>query len=77
MTVTFRGDSHLNPYLGEVTNKMLYGLARITNGKTGRFSSWDTTGRNDDAWRIPPGNPIELNDEMKAMKARWAKKAGG
>jgi hypothetical protein len=122
-------------------------LTRITNGKTGRFSSWDTTGRNNDAWSIPagesrvladikgpgllthlwltqrnhyrecllkitwdnanqtgpviapppvanrmpvlrdnqgtwlydpqnqyPGQPVDLNDEMKEMKARWAEK---
>lgn len=41
---------------------MLNGLARIANGKTGRFSSWDTTGRNDDAWRIPPGESRVLAD---------------
>ena len=34
---------------------MLDKLTRLANGKTGRCSSWDTTGRNQDFWRIEPG----------------------
>jgi len=41
---------------------MLHDLCRITNGKTARFSSWDTTGRNADAWRIPAGESRVLAD---------------
>ena len=41
---------------------MLSQLARIANGKTGRCSSWDTTGRNSDAWRIPAGESRVLAD---------------
>jgi hypothetical protein len=32
------------------------------NEKTGRFSSWDTTGRNADAWNIEPGASAVLAD---------------
>ena len=41
---------------------MLDNLTRITDGKTGRASSWDTSGRNADAWRIPPGESRVLAD---------------
>ena len=34
---------------------MLRKLARITNAKTGRASSWETNGRNADRWTIEPG----------------------
>jgi hypothetical protein len=37
-------------------------LARIYDRKTGRASSWDTTGRNNDAWLIPPGESAVLAD---------------
>lgn len=37
-------------------------LTRITDGRTGRFSSWDTSGRNDDAWWIEPGESRVLAD---------------
>ena len=41
---------------------MLYELARICNRRTGRASSWDTTGRNGDAWTIEPGQSRVLAD---------------
>ncbi len=41
---------------------MLNQLTRITKAKTGRFSSWDTDGRNNDAWRIGPGESRVLAD---------------
>jgi len=41
---------------------MLDKLTRIGKGKTGRVSSWDTTGRNQDYWRIPPGESRVLAD---------------
>ncbi len=41
---------------------MLGKLARITNAKAGRCSSWDTTGRNRDAWYIPAGESHVLAD---------------
>ncbi len=41
---------------------MLNNLPRIYNRKTGRASSWDTTGRNQDAWLIPPGESKVLAD---------------
>ena len=41
---------------------MLDQLPRILDRKTRRFSSWDTTGRNADAWRIPPGESRVLAD---------------
>ena len=37
-------------------------LSAISTGKTGRASSWDTTGRNDDAWNIEPGERRVLAD---------------
>jgi hypothetical protein len=41
---------------------MLHKLTRIRKGKTGRFSSWDTTGRNQDYWLIPAGESRVLAD---------------
>ena len=37
-------------------------LAAVTSGRTGRASSWDKTGRNDDAWNIEPGERRVLAD---------------
>jgi hypothetical protein len=37
-------------------------LTRIRHRKTGRFSSWDTTGRNADLWIIPPQSSVVLAD---------------
>jgi hypothetical protein len=37
-------------------------IARIRNRTTGRFSSWDTTGRNADFWVIAPGETRTLAD---------------
>ena len=41
---------------------MLNELSIIKKGKSGRFSSWDTTGRNSDAWIIGPGESRVLAD---------------
>jgi hypothetical protein len=41
---------------------MLQNLCKIRNRKTGRFSSWDKTGRNADAWTIPAGKSKVLAD---------------
>ncbi len=41
---------------------MLNDLARIRNRKTGRFSSWDKTGRNGDNWHIEAGETAVLAD---------------
>jgi len=41
---------------------MLNSLSRIQNRKTGRASSWDTTGRNADRWIIPAGESRVLAD---------------
>lgn len=41
---------------------MVYKLARIYDRKTGRASSWDTSGRNSDAWTIPAGRSAVLAD---------------
>ena len=41
---------------------MLNELTRIRDRKVGRFSSWDTAGRNADAWRIAPGETRVLAD---------------
>ena len=40
----------------------LEALTRIRPGKTGRASSWDTDGRNQDFWLIPPGEARVLAD---------------
>ena len=37
-------------------------LALLQEGKTGRCSSWDTTGRNADRWNIPAGESRVLAD---------------
>jgi len=37
-------------------------ITRITGARTGRCSSWDTSGRNGDAWRIEPGETRVLAD---------------
>jgi len=41
---------------------MMQELCKIRNRKTGRFSSWDKTGRNADAWTIPAGKSKVLAD---------------
>jgi hypothetical protein len=41
---------------------MLSNLTRIRNHKTGRFSSWDTSGRNSDSWTIPARSSRVLAD---------------
>jgi len=41
---------------------MLNDLARFKNRRTGRFSSWNTSGRNNDAWVIGPGETRVLAD---------------
>ena len=41
---------------------MLIELARMHNRRTGRASSWDTSGRNSDAWIIPAGESAVLAD---------------
>lgn len=41
---------------------MLSNLTRIRDRKTGRFSSWDTSGRNSDSWIIPPQSSLVLAD---------------
>ena len=37
-------------------------ISRISSGRTGRDSSWDTSGRNSDAWTIPAGESRVLAD---------------
>jgi len=39
---------------------MLYDLPRIRDRRSGRFSSWDKTGRNHDSWQIPPRSSVVL-----------------
>ncbi len=41
---------------------MLSDLTRIRNRKTGRFSSWDKSGRNADLWIIPAKSSVVLAD---------------
>ena len=41
---------------------MLDKLTHISSAKTGRCSSWDTSGRNADAWMIKPGETRVLAD---------------
>ncbi len=40
----------------------LHDLPHLRNRKTGRCSSWDTTGGNRDRWTIPPGESAVLAD---------------
>ena len=37
-------------------------LPTLRECKTGRFSSWDTSGRNQDSWTIPAGSSVVLAD---------------
>jgi len=37
-------------------------IARITSGRTSRCSSWDISGRNNDAWTLQPGETRVLAD---------------
>jgi len=39
---------------------MLSDLARVRNARTGRWSSFDRTGRNADAWVVPPGKTATI-----------------
>lgn len=41
---------------------LLHDLAKIRRRRTGRCSSWNTTGRNSDRWTIPPGKTATLAD---------------
>jgi hypothetical protein len=41
---------------------MIPNLPRIFNRKTGRFSSWDTSGRNWDLWEVPAHSSVVLAD---------------
>jgi hypothetical protein len=45
-----------------MSHHFLQSLPGIRTGKTGRFSSWDTSGRNSDAWNIEPGETKVLAD---------------
>jgi hypothetical protein len=38
------------------------GLTRLYNRKTGRCSSWDRSGRNQDSWTLPPHSSVVLAD---------------
>ncbi len=41
---------------------MINELTRLRTATSGRFSSWDKTGRNKDAWMIEPGETVILAD---------------
>jgi hypothetical protein len=41
---------------------MINALSTLRSGRSGRASSWDTSGRNADAWRIEPGETKVLAD---------------
>lgn len=41
---------------------MLADLARVKAARTGRLSSWDRSGRNQDYWLIPPHSTVRLAD---------------
>ncbi|MFC1736908.1 glycoside hydrolase family 172 protein [Candidatus Hydrogenedentota bacterium] len=41
---------------------MIDQLTQISNAKTGRCSTWDTTGRNNDMWHLEPGETRVLAD---------------
>ncbi|WJD49401.1 glycoside hydrolase family 172 protein [Enterobacter sp. PGRG2] len=44
------------------TSGFLQGICRIRNARSGRLSSWDQSGRNQDYWIIPPSETIRLAD---------------
>lgn len=41
---------------------MINELSKLQCGKAGRSSSWDTSGKNQDAWRLQPGETKVLAD---------------
>ena len=41
---------------------MYHDLTRLRNRKTGRVSSWDTSGRNGDMWTVPANSSVVLAD---------------
>ena len=45
-----------------ITESVLNDLSIVRTARTGRFSSWDTSGRNGDAWTIEPGETRVLAD---------------
>ena len=45
-----------------MSTDLLHNLTRIRSAHTGRASSWDTSGRNSDAWMIAPGETRVLAD---------------
>ncbi|MFH1567999.1 MAG: glycoside hydrolase family 172 protein [Gemmatimonadota bacterium] len=45
-----------------LTESILNDLSLVRTARTGRFSSWDTSGRNSDAWTIAPGETRLLAD---------------
>ena len=45
-----------------MSNNLLRNLSVIRNDKTGRSSSWDTSGRNSDNWSIDPGESKIIAD---------------
>ena len=52
---------------------MLDDLAKFREGNTKRVSSWDTTGRNRDAWAIDPGEKVDLAklDDAGIVRHIW------
>ena len=50
---------------------LLNDLSVLRNGRSGRHSSWDTSGRNADAWVLAPGETrvlsIALFDHVEAF----------
>lgn len=48
--------------MSESHQGFLHTLSHIKNARSGRLSSWDQSGRNQDYWMIPPGETIRLAD---------------
>jgi hypothetical protein len=50
-------------------NQNLSQLATLRRGRTGRFSSWDTSGRNGDAWNLHA--PASYSELAEAPIQAW------
>jgi hypothetical protein len=46
----------------EHLNGFLQNVASLRDARTGRSSSWDQTGKNQDYWVIPPGEEVVLTE---------------
>ncbi|HEY0791365.1 MAG TPA: hypothetical protein VGD78_09915 [Chthoniobacterales bacterium] len=46
----------------ELSSGFLQNVATLRDARSGRSSSWDQTGKNQDYWVIPPGEEVTLTE---------------